>query len=62
MEDSSVVLASNLGSDRSQRDFGEAAAQIHSDLAGLDNLSLAGLREDGVVRKIEILAYGILDP
>ena len=60
VENRSVVLAADLGTDRSKRDFGKITAQIHGYLTGLDDLSLTGFRKDGIVGKIEIIADDIL--
>ena len=59
MEDGGVVLASELGTDGGEGLAGQAAAEVHGYLSGLDDLPLAGVGQHGLVGDAEIVAYRV---
>ena len=61
VNDRGMIAASEMFPDRFQRILGKRLRQVHGDLAGLHDLTLAGLLQELVVRNIKILTYHFLD-
>ena len=61
VENGGVVLSSHLAAYGCKGGLGKVAHQVHRNLAGLDNLPLAGLGNDGFRRNLEIIAHRVAD-
>ena len=61
MEDGGVVLASELGTDGREGLACHTAAEVHGNLAGLDDLPLAGVGEHEFVGDAEVVADRVAD-
>ena len=57
-----MVLAADFGADDRQRAVvDQVAAEVHRNLAGLDDLALAGRGDEGLAGEVEVVADGGLD-